>query len=105
MKSAAMSPPFRVDGELTIYRAAELAVQLSTALAEAPAGAPFVIDLAGVTEMDSAGAQLLMAARRSALAAGRELKLAGHSEAVREVFDILELDALFADVAPPSVAA
>jgi len=95
-----MTTPVRLEGELTIYRAAELAAVLKAALAEAPEGEPFVIDLAGVSEMDSAGAQLLMAARKSAQAAGRELRLLGHSDAVREVFETLELGALFGDVAP-----
>ena len=104
MKPAAMSTPIRLDGELTIYRAAELALVLKAALAGAPEGAPFEIDLAGVAEMDSAGAQLLMAARKSAQAAGRELRLVGHSDAVREVFETLELGALFGDFAPSAAA-
>ena len=104
MKPAAMPFPVRLDGELTIYRAAELATLLKAALAEAPAGVPFVIDLAGVSEMDSAGAQLLMAARKSAQATGRELRLVGHSDAVREVFETLELGALFGDFAPSAAA-
>ena len=86
----------RMEGELTIYRAAELAPSLNAALAETPEGAAFEIDLSEVSEMDCAGVQLLMAARKSALAAGRELRLAGCSDAVREVFQTLELSALFA---------
>jgi anti-anti-sigma factor len=88
--------PFRIDGELTIYRAAELGAALKAAL-EAAAGAALEIDLAGVTEMDSAGVQLLIAARRTALAAGGELRLAGHSAAVREVFETLQLANHFGD--------
>ncbi len=89
--------PFRIDGEFTIYRAAELADALKAALAGLAPDAPFEIDLAGVTEMDSAGVQLLMSARRSAAAGGRALRIAGRSPAVAEVFRTLQLDAQFGD--------
>ncbi len=88
---------FRIDGEFTIYRAAELAAALKAALADVPAGGALEIDLAGVTEMDSAGVQLLMSARRSATEGGRALRLAGRSAAVLDVFRTLQLDAHFAD--------
>ena len=93
----------RIDGELTIYRAAELCEALKGALAGAPDRGALEVDLSAVTEMDSAGVQLLMAARKSARAAGRELRLANASRAVAEVFAILRLDAHFADI-PPSAA-
>ena len=89
--------PFRIEGELTIYRAAELAASLKAALEGVAAGDALDIDLAEVTEMDSAGVQLLMAARRSARDTQRKLRLHGHSPAVREVFDTLRLAAHFAD--------
>lgn len=79
------SSPFRIDGEFTIYRAAELAAAMKAALAELPAGGAFEVDLSGVTEMDSAGVQLLVAARRSTDESGRTLRVAGHSPAVAEV--------------------
>jgi anti-anti-sigma factor len=92
----------RIDGELTIYRAAELAATLKAALAALPAGAPLEIDLAAVAEMDSAGAQLLIAAHKSARAAGRALRLRHASPAVLEVFETLQLAAFFDDEATPA---
>lgn len=83
-----------IEGELTIYRAAELGELLKTALA---AGGDLELNLAGVTEMDSAGVQLLMAARKSALAGQRRLRLVEHSPAVIEVFEVLDLAAHFGD--------
>ena len=83
-----------IDGELTIYRAAELCEALKAALATGP---ELEVNLAGVTEMDSAGVQLLMAAKKSALAAQRTLRLVGHSPSVLEVFEILDLAAHFGD--------
>ena len=85
----------RIEGELTIYRAAELAAAMKAALAEVPTGAVLELDLAEVTEMDSAGVQLLLAARRSADESGRVLRLAGTSPAVAEVFQTLQLASHF----------
>jgi anti-sigma B factor antagonist len=84
-----------LDGEVTIYRATELRQTLLAALAEAPDG--LAIDLAGVTEFDSAGVQLLMAAKRAANDSGRPLVLAEHSAAVLDVFELLDLAAFFGD--------
>jgi anti-anti-sigma factor len=75
----------RIEGELTIQRAADLKDAL---LAEPP---PAEVDLSGVTEMDSAGLQLLILADREARAAGRSLRLLSPSAAVRDVLDLLKL--------------
>ena len=81
----------RIEGELTIFRAAELKPWL---LAEPMAQA---IDLSGVTALDTAGVQLLMLAKKTALATQRELSLVAHSPAVIEVFELLNLAAYFGD--------
>jgi anti-sigma B factor antagonist len=85
------SAALRIEGELTIFRAMELKPVL---LAEP---LPQEIDLAGVTEIDTAGVQLLMLAKRAALAQQRELRLVGHSPAVIEVFELLNVAAYFGD--------
>jgi anti-sigma B factor antagonist len=72
----------RIEGEMTIYRAAELKQRL----ADWQGGA---IDLSAVTEIDCSGIQLLALAQRAAAAAGRELRLAGPSPQVAEVFHLL----------------
>ena len=87
----------RIDGELTIYRATELAAAVRTALADVRVGDTLELDLSGVTDMDSAGVQLLLAARRSAVESGRALRLAAPSAAVADVLAILHLTALFGD--------
>ncbi len=81
----------RITGELTIFRAAELREQL---LADP---APQEIDLSGVTEFDSAGLQLLMGAKQAATAQQRTLRLSGHSPAVLEVFELLNVAGYFND--------
>lgn len=79
-----------IDGELTIFRALELKpVVLAATLRE--------IDLSGVTDIDTAGVQLLMLAKKTAQAAQRELRLVAHSPAVIEVFELLNVAAYFDD--------
>lgn len=81
----------QLEGELTIPRAAELKPVLLDA------NAPTEFDLSRVTSIDSAGLQLLILAKREALAAGRELRLVRHSQAVLDVFDLLNMAAYFGD--------
>ncbi|MDI1246625.1 MAG: STAS domain-containing protein [Rhodoferax sp.] len=81
----------RIEGELTIFRAMELKPVL---LATPPVDE---IDLSGVTELDTAGVQLLMLAKNTALAAQRDVKLVAHSPAVIEVFELLNVAAYFGD--------
>jgi anti-anti-sigma factor len=96
---------FCIDGELTIYRAAELCEALKAQLARVADGEALEVDLSAVTEMDSAGAQLLLAARKTARASGRGLRLSHRSPAVDEVFETLRLAAYFDDPSPsPSPA-
>jgi anti-sigma B factor antagonist len=89
----------RLEGELTIYRAAELKVQWLAAV-EAPSSAPtLTFDLSEVTEIDSAGVQLLLLAQRSAAQRQRTLRLVGLSAATQEVFALLDLGAHFGEPA------
>ncbi|MCW7537081.1 STAS domain-containing protein [Aquabacterium sp. A7-Y] len=91
MSTASTARPdgvLRIEGEMTIYRAAELGPLLLAALT--PAGA-LALDLAEVTEFDSAGLQLLLAARRSARELGGELRLSATSPAIDEVLGLLSL--------------
>ncbi|EHR69731.1 anti-anti-sigma regulatory factor (antagonist of anti-sigma factor) [Burkholderiales bacterium JOSHI_001] len=75
------TPVLALDSDLTIHHAAELKDRLLAALA---AGTR-CLDLRDVGECDSAGVQLLLAARRSAQQQGHTLSLAPVSEPVREV--------------------
>jgi len=87
---------FAIAGELTIYRVAELCESLKTALAGLADGGDLEIDLSAVTEMDSAGAQLLMAVHKSTRASQHGLRLVKPSVAVDEVFETLQLAPHFA---------
>jgi anti-anti-sigma regulatory factor len=81
----------RIEGELTIFRALELQpIMLSTPLVDE-------IDLSGVTELDTAGVQLLMLAKKTALARGCDIKLINHSPSVLDVFELLNVAGYFGD--------
>lgn len=84
----------RLDGELTIYCAAELKAQLMEAWG---GDAPLEVDLSGITEVDGAGLQLLILAKREALRSGKSVRFVGHSPAVLEVIDLANLSGQFGD--------
>jgi len=90
-----MAATLALDGELSIYRAAELKPVLLQALAKAEGG--LEVDLSAVTEFDTAGLQLLMLAKQQAAALQRELHLVNHSPPVLEVFELLNVAAFFGD--------
>ncbi|MPQ58734.1 lipid asymmetry maintenance protein MlaB [Duganella sp. FT27W] len=81
-------------GEINIYRAADLKLEVLQTLRAAPV---LEIDLAGVTELDTAGLQVLMLAKRTASIEQRELRLRNHSPAVVDVVEMLNLGAFFGD--------
>lgn len=93
-----------VEGEMTIYRAAELREALFAPLAQ-PAAGTFEVDLAGVTEIDTSGIQLLLALKRRALALGRELRLLQPSAAVTEALGVLGLAGAFRSALAEGAAA
>ncbi len=88
------SSPLVLEGALTIYRAQELKEQLLGALHDNP---ELQLDLSQVTEMDSSGLQLLYLAKREATRANQALRIVAHSDAVREVIDLCNLNAWFGD--------
>ena len=79
---------------MTIYEAAADKPVLVEALSSAK---ELEIDLSGVAEMDTAGLQLLILAKRESLKAGKRLILTGHGEASLDVFDRYNLASYFGD--------
>lgn len=77
---------FTIAGELSIYRAAELAQSLAAWQAQAcGVHTHLSLDLSEVTEMDSAGLQLLLSLLRSAQQAAQTLQIQAANDAVLEV--------------------
>jgi len=85
---------FSIVGDMTIYHAAEQKQQLLDAL---NAGDELDLDLSTVTEIDTAGFQLLLLAKREARRLGKRLNIVAHSSAVREVVDFFNMAADFGD--------
>jgi len=79
-----------ISGEMNIYGALEIKAALVKALEEAEAVS---LDLSGVSEFDSAGAQLLLLGARESARAGKKFTLAARSPEVDSVIGLLNLSA------------
>lgn len=84
----------RIDGDLTIYHAAEIKQHLIDGLR---AGPVLELDLSHVGEMDTAGFQLLALAKRESKKTGNALRIVGHSPAVLEGIEFFNMAAFFGD--------
>lgn len=81
---------------MTIYQAAQDKARLLDALGNVE---ELEIDLSAVTEMDTAGIQLLLLVKREAAAANKVMRLTAHSEAALDVIDLYNLSGYFGDQA------
>lgn len=81
-------------GELDIYAVNRFREDIIDALSNSNQVA---IDLENVASMDTAGFQLLVSAKRTALSRGATLKLFGHSAKVLQVFALYGAVGLFGD--------
>ncbi|MCJ8203482.1 STAS domain-containing protein [Pseudomonas sp. RGM2987] len=80
----------QIDGEQTIYTAADLSALWLPRLGATPR---MEVDLSQITEIDGAGLQLLLMALREAPKAGTQLTLTGRSQAVNETLELCNLQA------------
>ena len=74
-----------IDGEVTIYSVTELKDGLASV---APSCSDVEIDLSGVTEMDTAGLQLMLMAKRIE---GRNVRFTNHSDVVLQLLELSNL--------------
>lgn len=86
------SSPIALGPELTIPYAAQVRDQLFDALT---AGGDMTLDLSGVSDFDSSGIQILLAARRSLVERGDALVLHAPSAAVRDALGVFGLRSTF----------
>jgi len=94
MESSGSSRKIAMQGAMTIYEAAQNKRALLEALER---NAEIEIDLSSVTEMDTAGIQLLILAKREATAANKVLRLVAHSPASLDAIDLYDLGGYFGD--------
>lgn len=86
--------PLRLEGELNIYTALEMKARLLEVLGR---DAEPCLDLSGITEVDTAGLQLLILAHREAERQGKGLRCLEASPAVLEILTLCHLTARFGD--------
>ncbi len=91
-----------VRGEMTIYAAASIKEPLFSAIADRAKQCR--VDLSEVSELDTAGLQLLLMVKRICAARELVLQMVKPSAAVREVMDLLRIRDLGA-AAPATVGA
>jgi anti-sigma B factor antagonist len=83
-----------VQGDMTIYTALELKDELLSPLGAAH---KVELDLAAVSEIDSAGLQLMVLLKTEAKQQGKTLNITSHSPAVLEILEFCDLEGFFGD--------
>ena len=78
-------------GELTIYTVQEIKAALGEAMAKSN---ELEVDLAGVTEIDTAGLQLMLIAKRHP---GRDVRFVNHPQTVLRLVDLANLGGALGD--------
>lgn len=94
MKKAKKDSRLSLEGELTIYTAAEQKEKLVALVKGSPLS---TLDLSGVTEVDSAGLQLLIMSKLEAERLEHRIEFVNHSDAVIETIELCNLLGLFDD--------
>jgi anti-anti-sigma factor len=84
----------QMEGELTIYHAQAIRHELIEQLATCK---EIELNLSGVSEMDSAGFQLLLATKREGSRLGKLVSFVSHSQAALELIDLYNMAAQFGD--------
>lgn len=83
-----------IDGEMNIYNALEVKEQL---IAAVRGGDTLELDLSHVSEIDTAGLQLLLLAKQESARLDKTLHIIAHSDPVRELIDFYNVAAFFGD--------
>lgn len=91
-----------VKEDMTVYHAVAQKRQFLAAL---KATSHLELDLHGVTELDTAGLQLLMLLKREAVQHGKNLSMVGHGPRVQQIIGFCNLASVFGDPMVISAAA
>lgn len=83
-----------VEGEMTIYTAAELKEKLLQGMVDCT---ELELNLGRVSEIDTAGLQLLVLVKREAAEKAMTLRFVAHSQAILDVLDMCNLAGVFGD--------
>lgn len=83
-----MNTPLVLDGDLTVFAAAEVKERLLNALELNP---NLTLDASAVSEVDGAGIQLLIAAKLEAQQRGGSMTLQDTSAQLQEAIDLIDM--------------
>jgi len=83
-----------IEGEMTIYNAAQTKESLLSVMADCN---EIEMDLGRVSEIDTAGLQLLALVKREAADSNKPLQFVAHSQAVLDMLDLCNLSGVFGD--------
>ena len=83
-----------VNEDMTIYNAAAQKKMLLEALADCE---ELDLDLSQVSDIDTAGFQILLLTKREAIKANKIVRLTAHSKAVTELLDLYNMGSYFGD--------
>ena len=83
-----------IEGEMTIYTAAQFKDEVIPSMHDCQ---KMEVSLAGVSEIDAAGLQVLALLKREAVENSKSLMFIAHSQAVLEVLDLCDLAGVFGD--------
>ncbi|WP_428827370.1 lipid asymmetry maintenance protein MlaB [Azonexus sp. IMCC34842] len=89
-------PALAIAGEFTIFTASALKEQILQTIRQAEM-TEVEIDLSNVTEIDSAGLQLMILAKIEALGRGKNIHFTRHSDPVLDLIDLCDLAGFFGD--------
>lgn len=89
-------PALAIAGEFNIFTATTVKQRLLDAIAETQA-VDIDIDLADVTEIDTAGLQLMVMVKREGASLGKNVHFTGHSEPVVDLIELCDLTGFFGD--------
>lgn len=95
------APLLRISGDFNIFTALAMKEELLTCIASAPENTAITVDLSEVTDIDTAGIQLLLLTRREAAALGKTARFVRHSDPVLDLFALWDLAGQFGDPLPP----
>jgi anti-sigma B factor antagonist len=82
-----------LEGEIDLHVSPAIAAALTKMIEKKPK--KLVVDLSGVTYVDSSGLAVLIEAMQNVTEYGAEFALAGLQESVRTIFEIARLDQVF----------
>lgn len=86
-----------IRGEFTIFTAQPLKESLLETISAAGSDEEIIIDLSEVADIDTAGLQLMLMAKREATALGKILHFVRHSDEVLDLIDLCNLASEFGD--------